>query len=144
MNPDELFKDGEPHTSRDKKIVCKDTRGRSQYIAINQRLKKTCRIHIDDHLIKTAVQRCDYGLWVEEGNRMILIELKGSDVDKAYEQLKTTHTFFCKNFQEHTFTYSFRIVPTRVTTPNLQTMVKMERKKGIDLKVHELKFEEKI
>ena len=88
--------------------------------------------------------RCDFGLWVEEGNRMILIELKGSDVDTAYRQLQSTLGFFHSKFRREGFLHSLRIVPTRVTTPNLQAMGKKERKKGVDLLVHSVCFEERI
>ncbi len=144
MNPDELFKDGVPYTSCDKKIVCSDRKSRSKYVALNGSCKKTCRIHIDGDLMKGKTKRCDFGLWVEEGNRMILIELKGSDVDTAYRQLQSSLGFFHSKFRREGFVYSLRIVPTRVTTPNLQTMVKMERKKGVDLLVHSVCLEERI
>jgi len=144
VNPDKLFAEGNPYTSQDKRIVCTDRKARSKYVALNDSHKTTCRILIDGGLIKARTKRCDFGIWVDDNNRMILIELKGSDVDKAYLQLKSTLKIFHEKYSKERFRYSLRIVPTRVTTPNLQTMVKMERKKGVDLLVHSVCFEERI
>lgn len=134
MDPDQLFKDGEPETTNNEIITCSEKR--SEYIARNPKRKLNCKIRIDNALIKgNDVSKCDYGLWVEEGNRMILIELKGSDVEKALRQLFSTHEVFQTWYEKEDFTYSFRVVPTRVTAPNLQEHVKQLRRQGYDLKI---------
>lgn len=132
MDPNQLFKNGMPETTRRPKITCSENK--SKYIAQNPERKLNCKIRIDDALIKNnKVSKCDYGLWVEDGNRMILIELKGSDVDKALSQLESTYRFFESRFKAEEFSYSFRVVPTRVTTPDLQERAKQLKRRGYDL-----------
>lgn len=70
---------------------------------------------------------------MENDNRMVLIELKGSDVMKALTQLDNTVIFFHKIYPQEKFIYSFHIVPTRVTIPNLKNEIKKRRKIGQDL-----------
>lgn len=143
MDPNQLFKDGKPETTNNQTITCSEKR--SRYIAWNPKRKLNCKIRIDNALIKSnSVPRCDYGLWVEEGNRMILIELKGSDVDRALEQLFSTHELFQSWFKKEDFSYSFRVVPTRVSVPNLQERVKQLRRKGFDFKIQTVELKEVI
>ena len=143
MDPDQLFKDGKPETTHNPIITCAEKR--SRYIARNPNRKLNCKIRIDNALIKgNDISKCDYGLWVDEGNRMILIELKGSDVEKALEQLFSTHAIFKSRFKEEQFSYSFRVVPTRVTTPNLQERIKQFKKRGFDLQIQTIEFKEII
>ena len=143
MNPDLLFKDGNPETTNNPIITCSEKR--SKYIADNPGRKMNCKIRIDGALIKIKnVSKCDYGLWVDDGNRMILIELKGSDVKKALKQLCSTYEIFQKRFVNEDFSYSYRIVPTRVTTPNLQEHVKKLRKRGYDLIIRTKELREEI
>lgn len=143
MDPNQLFKDGNPETTNNPIITCSEKR--SKYIARNPRRKLNCKIKIDNALIKNNnVPRCDYGLWVEEGNRMILIELKGSDVDRALGQLFSTHELFKSRFKKEKFSYSLRVIPTRVLVPNLQDRVKQLRRKGFDLKIQNVEMEEVI
>ena len=134
MNPDQLFKNGKPETTNNQIITCSEKR--SKYVASNPQRKLNSKIKIDNALIKgNDTLRCDYGLWVEEGNRMILIELKGCDVEKALKQLFNTHKVFQTWYKTEDFNYSFRVVPTRVTTPNLQEHVKKLRRQGCDLQI---------
>ncbi len=143
MDPNQLFKEGNPKTTNDRIIICPENK--SKYIAKNPKEKLNCKIRIDNALIKSNnVSKCDFGLWVEEGNRMILIELKGSDVEWGLNQLLSTHNLFQSRYREEDFTYSFRIVPTRVTTPNLQERVKQLKKQGYDLKIQTRVLEETI
>ena len=150
IDPSQLFIGGSPEVSRNKKISCKDEKSISKYVAENPDEKLNCKIRIDNGLIKDnkdkSVKRCDYGLWVEDGNRMILIELKGSDVNKAVEQLFSTHDYFKSHFGSEKFSYSFRIVPTRVSVPNLKEREKQFKKliKGCDIIVKEKLLKEKI
>lgn len=112
-------------------MVFRDRKGSSsEYRVLNPKQKKTCKISIDDVLIKTKqTRKCDYGLWVDN-NRMILIELKGTHVDIALEQLFYTHLYFAKHYAKENFRYSFRIVSSRVSHPNHMTKGKNRAEKG--------------
>lgn len=145
LSPEILFAKGAPKVSKDKRIVFKDTKGgQSTYIALNSSCKKVCKISIDGYLINHERKKCDFGLWVENNNKLFLIELKGRRVEDAIEQLYATHRFFCANYRDENFNYSFRIVASRINAPNLKTKINQERKRGKDIKIFSQKGEENI
>ena len=88
-------------------------------------------------------KKCDYGLWVEYNNRMILVELKGRHVEDAFEQLMQTYTIFQKRFSKESFSYSLRIVASENKAPRLNEMIKRERRKGMDIIVGTQEYHEK-
>ncbi len=111
---------------------------------MNPKRKDTCRIRNDGFLIRENVMKCDYGLWVDDG-KMILIELKGSDVVHALEQLGNTHRLFLENYRGGQFRYWYRIVSAKVPEPNLISRTKTMRKmQGIDVKIESRRLVEEI
>lgn len=60
---------------------------------INNKSQKTiCRVHIDGCLIHdNRGKRCDYFFKICETKQCYLVELKGSDIDEAVQQI--IHTF---------------------------------------------------
>lgn len=111
---------------------------------MNPKKKDTCRIRIDGSLIRENVMKCDYGLWVDDG-KMILIELKGSDVVHALEQLSNTHRILLENYKGWQFRYWYRIVSAKVSKPNLISRTKTMRKlQGIDVKIKSRRLVEEI
>lgn len=142
MEPLVLFAQGQPEKTDAPVIVFEEKR--SKYVAINPDRKHACRIMIDGALIRTVAKKCDAGLWVEEGNRMILIELKRCDAERACDQLRETYTYFQNRYRKQGFRYAFRIVPTRVGVPNLQQRIKQFRRRGFDIKIKETLLQETI
>ena len=61
------------------------------------------KIHLDcsehRHLLKDN-QRCDYAILSENKDIVILIELKGNDIKKAYNQIFEIKKNFCQNIQQ--------------------------------------------
>lgn len=79
--------------TRDRRISFRE-KGK-QYNADNERLKKIARYHIDDKSDISNNKRCDYALYIFDtenpdldDDRLILIELKGSDIARAIKQIK--------------------------------------------------------
>jgi hypothetical protein len=138
---DDIFRNSESRISRDMRIVFSENR--ATYEALNRKRKKTCRIRIDGTLIKETVMKCDYGLWVED-NRMILIELKGSDVSHAVEQLENTHRILSRVKGCEKLDYLYRVVSSKVSTPNLSSRLKALKRKGIDVVIKSTRLVEEI
>lgn len=144
INPIKLFAEGKPKVSTKRKIVFQDPKGcKSRYVAINPNERKVCEILIDGGLLKDNKKRCDYGLWVEYNNRMILVELKGRHVEDAFEQLMQTYAIFQKRFSKESFSYSLRIVASENKAPRLHERIKQEKKKGMDIIVGTQEYHEK-
>lgn len=70
-----------------------------RYEAINVDSKQIAQYHTDDPDRKTESKRCDYAIYIFEkdqngkikaDDRLIFIELKGSDVDRAIEQINSS------------------------------------------------------
>lgn len=144
INPLALFAEGKPIVSKKRRIVFQDSKGcKSKYIALNPNERKVCEILIDGGLLKDNKKRCDFGLWVEYNNRMILVELKGRHVEDAFEQLMQTYTIFQKRFSKESFSYSLRIVASENKAPRLNERIKRERRKGMDIIVGTQEYHEK-
>ena len=119
INPLALFAEGKPRVSTKRRIVFQDPKGcKSKYVALNPNRKKVCEIVIDGGLLKDN-KKCDYGLWVEYNNRMILVELKGRHVEDAFEQLMQTYTIFRKDFQKSPFPIVCELLHLRIKLPDL-------------------------
>jgi len=100
---------------RQKEIVSRDKGSQIKHIAINQDEKKVTHYKIDGEVIKTGL-RCDFLLMneEEESRTAYLIELKGSDLLHAVEQLKSTKTLLEEQLKN--YTVHFRIVLNRIST----------------------------
>ena len=70
-------------------IVSKDKKNPQYHKGLNPRKAYVTQYQIDGVVIKTG-SRCDYLLMNEESQTAYLIELKGSDLVKAAEQLEAT------------------------------------------------------
>lgn len=99
-------------------IVSRD-RGNSQYHkAVNQNRVYVTHYRIDGTVITTG-SRCDFLLMNEETKTAYLIELKGSDLVKAAEQLEATE----KALEKELFGYSllYRIVANKCRTQEIHS-----------------------
>jgi hypothetical protein len=64
--------------------------------------KSACKVHVDGCLIAdNTTTKCDYILQVCPENELFLVELKGTDVDHAVEQILTTHTLLKQKIKEY-------------------------------------------
>lgn len=72
------------------KIVFKENK--SKYSAINKSKKYVYKLKIDKGMLKDHKGlKCDCGLYIEKEQVLILIELKGVDVEKAFNQVLKTY-----------------------------------------------------
>lgn len=106
------------------------------------------KTHVDGDLYTDADgKKCDYMLSSKVFETAILIELKGSDVEKAAEQLLSTYAELKVKYGYSR--YYGRIIPSKVPAPDLKKngykrlsgLLKMA---GGNLKVKEKKLEESL
>lgn len=133
------------------------TENNRKYIANIQKCSKVYKLIIDPNSTKKNIgiimngKKCDYGMFIEDNKTLYLIELKGSSVDVAFEQLNETYKWFLSNTQYKTINkFKFRIVASKVKiVPKLNKYRNMLIKNGIDkkdivVKENELKEPDKI
>lgn len=99
------------------KAVFKDKKVGRQFIAINKSSKKIMGLRVDDCLI-TEGAKCDYLLVIEAEEKLYFIELKGSDLVKAVDQINTTLDKLLPSINHKII--NGRIVLSKVNTPDLQ------------------------
>lgn len=88
------------------------------YVAENSAKKHILGFRVDGGLITSSITRkCDFALIVES-DLCYLIELKGSGLDDACEQLDATLSYFEDKFQMHKFVG--RVVVSRFNTHKIQ------------------------
>lgn len=57
--------------------------------------EKFTRLKIDDCIIKSKeTKKCDFGFVSHSNNDFYFVELKGKNIEKAYDQIVTTINFF--------------------------------------------------
>ncbi|HEY3329480.1 MAG TPA: hypothetical protein VGK19_05625 [Capsulimonadaceae bacterium] len=78
-------------THRDPAFVLQDTPHPSKVEFLNPRLRLIDEVHVDGCIFdESEPLRCDYLVNINERNQSILLELKGSDVLHAIDQLRAT------------------------------------------------------
>ena len=128
-----------------------------KYIANIKNSSIVYRLSIDPNNIKQKIgiilegKKCDYGMFVVDSKTLYLIELKGCNVDDAFEQLYMTYKWFIKNTNSESISkFRFRVVASKVrSVPALNKNRNMLIKNGINkndivVKVNELKENDKI
>jgi hypothetical protein len=125
-------------------VVFKENR--SKYTANNVQQKNVEGYQVDGVLIVKG-QRCDKCLALPTENKLFLVELKGSDLPHACEQIESTIRFL----NSHGFNRAIeaRIVLTKVSGPDLETiqyksLSRKIRKGGGTLKKECLELEETV
>lgn len=99
-------------------IVSKD-RGNPQYHkGYNSRGMYVTHYKIDGNVIKSG-NRCDYLLINEDTRTAYLIELKGSDLVKAAEQLETTENALKQQLSDYRMQY--RIIANKCKTQEIHS-----------------------
>ena len=110
---------------------------KSKFILKNTQSKQVYQVTVDGCLI-TEGKRCDYLFEIDKPiQRVFYVELKGKDVEKACEQLKTTLNA-CKNRHQNTLK-ECHVVASRIPKLGTGTQVlkkKFKQQSGINLNLH--------
>lgn len=100
------------------KIICEEN-GR-KYIAHNGQQKCICKVKVDGGLIKDNA-RCDWAVAVVSNEdfleEIFLVELKGSDIDHAFEQITGTMSILSTKCSAKK--WFARVVCSKVSSPQL-------------------------
>lgn len=112
----------QPDVSMRKPITSLQANGR-KYVAQNPNGKLVHEYHdLDKRTYFQNKYPCvDYLLYVEEDQRTYLIELKGSDIEHAYEQVLSTFKVLRTQIQVTASKTKGRIVLSKVSGPKLLT-----------------------
>lgn len=126
-----------------KNIVCQENK--KIYTLINTRKTIVNNYHIDGGVIKdNNVKKCDYLVFVVDKKVAILVELKGSQIKTALEQLNSTMDLLHENL--HNCKIYARIVgshiPAIYNTPEAIKLKKKLQKSGGQLIVKTTTFSE--
>lgn len=107
---------------KQKIIVSRDAGNPQQHIAVNESGCIVSQYKIDGDVIRDD-ERCDYLVWNEDKKNIYLIELKGSDLNHAVEQLENTEKILNNRFFDYLkeCTTYYRIVLNRVITHQLHS-----------------------
>lgn len=99
-------------------IISKDRKNSQYHKAVNKENNDVTQYQIDGIVLKNGT-RCDYLLMNETKKVAYLIELKGSDLVKAAEQLENTE----KMLRQELFGYSlrYRIVANKCKTQEIRS-----------------------
>lgn len=98
---------------RQRIIVSRDA-GRREHRALNEDTCRVTQYKIDGDIICDASIRCDFLVMNEDRRDAYLIELKGSDIEHALDQLETTARHFQNELREYCVKY--RLVCSRAKT----------------------------
>ena len=97
------------------------------YRLINKSDKRFCKVKIDGCYIKEG-KKCDYLIIDCERNDFYFIELKGSHLLTAIEQISQTISYFANDLDGTVYA---RVVLTRVSVPNIANnpkILKLEKR----------------
>ncbi len=113
---------------RRKMVTCTDSRSPSKYIYENTSLDELSKYQIDGCLITDDGSKCDFLLLNCSKETAYFIELKGSDLIKAIEQISRSIDLLHRDF--NTYSVEARIVLTRVNTTDLKNtqVIKLEKR----------------
>lgn len=104
------------YQNREKKLVFEQHK--KKYCGLNKAKKEVLGIHVDGRLIKgTTTSKCDAAIFVDK-DICYLIELKGSDLVTACNQISETLNFFKKNYKVEKFVG--RIVCSKINTHDVK------------------------
>lgn len=101
-------------SERQSVIVSKDQGQKRLHRAKNSEKCKVSQYRIDGNVIQGESIRCDYLVMNDDKADAYLIELKGSDIEHALDQLEETSRRLQKELRSYTVKY--RIVASRART----------------------------
>jgi hypothetical protein len=100
-------------------VVCKDVKSSTKYIYQNDSLDILSKYKVDGCLIDDEDSKCDFLLLNCTKEISYFLELKGSDLIKAVEQIDRSINLLHKDFKG--YSVEARIVLTRVNTTDLKS-----------------------
>lgn len=112
---------------RRKQFVVKEGNSSIQFQNITQ---KTVSLYRVDGCLIEEGRKCDFMMLVDEMAICHLIELKGSNIETAVEQIEATMTHFSKQLKEFQVIKAW-IIASRVRTPALRSMKIQKLKKRL-------------
>ena len=115
-------------------VPFKDKGHSTEYRYINQSSDHLAKYIVDGGLITDNGAKCDYLLLNCEKKQSYFIELKGSDIIRALEQIDRSIDLLKNDLSD--FSFFARIVVTRINTTNLEKNSKFLR---LEKKVKSLK-----
>jgi hypothetical protein len=124
----ENYQDCEKFSGKHKQVVFKDDKVSRKYIGKNPKQKDLIGLRVDDCLIKEG-QKCDYLLINVNDKTLYFIELKGSDLVKAIDQIDRTLDILLPKIEHQTV--NGRVVLSRVSTPDLVSSRYIKLKKRL-------------
>lgn len=107
-----------------------------QFILLNPKQLDVCKISMDDCSCLKKIKRCDYIFEIKSILLAIYVELKGTNLEKACEQLASTMKCFSKRHIK--FDSSCYLICSRVpkqTPQKLNIEKKFFREHGVRLRV---------
>jgi hypothetical protein len=109
-------------------VVFEDTKSKTKFLYKNDSKDILTKYSVDRCLIKDNNSKCDYLLLNCTKKISYFIELKGSDLIKAVEQIDRSITVLHQDFND--YTVEARIVLTRVNTTDLKSskLISLERR----------------
>ena len=109
-------------------VVCSDHKSTTNFIYDNRSSDELTKYRIDGCLIADAGAKCDFLLLNCTKNESFFIELKGSDLIRAVEQIDRSIDMLLSSVND--FSINARIVLTRVNTTDLRNTkyLKLEKK----------------
>lgn len=124
----ENYQDCEKFSGKHKQVVFKDNKVSRKYIGKNPAQKELIGLRVDDCLIFEG-QKCDYLLINVNDKTLYFIELKGSDLVKAIDQIDRTLDILLPKIEHQTV--HGRVVLSRVSTPDLVSSRYIKLKKRL-------------
>ena len=126
VTTDDLFthtenKTGDGKSVRiDNTIVCSDKRSKSIYRYINQSRQSVAKIRVDGGLVSdTSTKKCDWLLVNKDSATAFFIELKGSNLTRAIEQINATLDLLWTGIKKTGIrTANARIVLSKIPRPH--------------------------
>lgn len=104
-------------------IVSQDPGSKPRHIAENTDESEVYQFRVDGNLIRDG-KRCDYLLLNKDKATVYYIELKGSDLEAAIDQIETSEYELKRKFQEELAFYVkayYRVVLNKVCTHQLDS-----------------------
>ncbi len=128
----------------DNRKVFTAVENKRKYVLNNKHKQQICKLKVDKGIIQDEdVNKCDYAFLICDSNSLILVELKGSDLLHAVEQIISTINIFGTNIRHNTV--SARIVLSKVNVPNLQNNPKyLKLKKLIKSKNGNIRYQSRL
>jgi len=113
--------------SEDRRSIAQFNENGMIYKGINNTKKKVLRYQVDGAMISNGVKKCDNALGLPEQNIMYLIELKGSDLKKAAEQILETIVELSDKLDG--MIVHGRVVCSRIPKPDIRSsqIIRLER-----------------